>query len=391
MDNEKKVLVVYTGGTICTLLSEGAEGALRGISDGAMSALVSFYEASDSPFANAGRIDGSGKRFGILSENMTVDRWNGILRYLRGEVLPHLDRYCGIILAHGTDTLAYSAALLSWVLRGISVPVFLVSSNAPVAVPDPKTKALLPNPEANGNDNFRLAADCCFCGIPAGVYVPYREVRTEKKRPLLHLAAHLTQCRNYEDDFHSRDPLDLTGLSAEGASALFKSLPRWETKPAEALLLSRLGDTPLKDCVLKLDPYVGLDYGAFDLKKYRAVLHGSYHSGTACVEYSKEQPILSTHSVLYLMARCAGEGVALYFAPAKRSRVEGVYESVPYFGNLEAEGQRAVFCYGMTQELLYAKLLCLYSSDLPKDEGSIAAYLADHGGESVEQGEVTFR
>ena len=71
----KKVLLILVGGTICTSLNE--EGNLS-VSDKAGALLVENYKHSDSPYVNDVIIESTGNLY-ILSENMTVDKWNTII------------------------------------------------------------------------------------------------------------------------------------------------------------------------------------------------------------------------------------------------------------------------------------------------------------------------
>ena len=48
----------------------------------------------------------------ILSENMTANAWGDLLKIFRDEVI--FDDYKGIIVLHGTDTLAYTSAFFDF-------------------------------------------------------------------------------------------------------------------------------------------------------------------------------------------------------------------------------------------------------------------------------------
>jgi glutamyl-tRNA(Gln) amidotransferase subunit D len=64
--------------------------------------------------------------FNILSENMTPEIWSKIAEAIgRRTIEGGLD---GVIVAHGTDTMHYTAAALSFALRGLPIPVVLVGS-----------------------------------------------------------------------------------------------------------------------------------------------------------------------------------------------------------------------------------------------------------------------
>jgi L-asparaginase len=69
----------------------------------------------------------------IDSANMTPDYW----QRLRTAVVEAVDEGCdGVLILHGTDTLAYSAAAMSFQLLGLPAPVVFTGSMLPAGVPD---------------------------------------------------------------------------------------------------------------------------------------------------------------------------------------------------------------------------------------------------------------
>ncbi|TXT55508.1 MAG: Glutamyl-tRNA(Gln) amidotransferase subunit D [Promethearchaeota archaeon] len=63
--------------------------------------------------------------FKMLSENMKPDVWQTLAKKV--ETLAHSGKE-GIIIAHGTDTMGYTSAALSFMLQNLSIPVVLVGS-----------------------------------------------------------------------------------------------------------------------------------------------------------------------------------------------------------------------------------------------------------------------
>ncbi|MFQ6135978.1 MAG: Glu-tRNA(Gln) amidotransferase subunit GatD [Candidatus Hydrothermarchaeales archaeon] len=63
--------------------------------------------------------------FNILSENMAPRYWIEIARECAKELNSGAD---GVVIAHGTDTMAYTAAALSFILKDLCKPVVLVGS-----------------------------------------------------------------------------------------------------------------------------------------------------------------------------------------------------------------------------------------------------------------------
>lgn len=63
--------------------------------------------------------------FNILSENMTPEHWSRIATRVAEAVR---EGYKGVVIAHGTDTMHYTASALSFALEGLPIPVVLVGS-----------------------------------------------------------------------------------------------------------------------------------------------------------------------------------------------------------------------------------------------------------------------
>ena len=62
------------------------------------------------------------------SSRMSVSEWNGIASVIAG----HYEEYAGFVILHGTDTMAYTASALSFMLKGLSKPVILTGSQIPL-------------------------------------------------------------------------------------------------------------------------------------------------------------------------------------------------------------------------------------------------------------------
>ena len=344
-----RILLVLCGGTICTAAGEKAGLQVLSIRERPDAELIRNYKSSGSRFAKSAAFTTS-ENFGILSENMTIAKWNLLIDYFRS-VWDSLPDYDGIVVAHGTDTLAYSAALFAQLFSGISVPVFFVSSNM-----------ALDTDGANGNDNFRLAADCICMGVKPGVYVPYRNISDGKM--LLHLASRITQCRSYEEDFHSMGAVYIPDIDQIDLAAC-DSLSDAETENA-ANPVTLAGGWRLTNAVLKIDPYVGLDYRAYRYSLFKAVLHGTYHSGTACAERTDSSPDYGSASVLSMLDVCLADpyGPEVVISPSRIDPDTRIYETAEIMYHHAAGSRKPIFLYGFTDETVYAKLLLYYSASL---------------------------
>lgn len=66
--------------------------------------------------------------FSIDSTNITPAHWSATTRALRD----NYDAYDGFVISHGTDTMAYTAAALSYMVRGAKKPIMLTGAQKPI-------------------------------------------------------------------------------------------------------------------------------------------------------------------------------------------------------------------------------------------------------------------
>jgi glutamyl-tRNA(Gln) amidotransferase subunit D len=112
-----KVAIISTGGTIASRV-DYRTGAVR-------PALTASDLYSVVPeLARVARIDAQ-ILFSIFSENMTSEHWSEIAKSVAKQIAEGVE---GIVIAHGTDTLGYTAAALSFALQNLPVPVIIVGS-----------------------------------------------------------------------------------------------------------------------------------------------------------------------------------------------------------------------------------------------------------------------
>lgn len=66
----------------------------------------------------------------IDSSDMDTEGWRRMVQVIS----EHYDRYTGFVILHGTDTMAFTASALSFMLEGINKPVILTGSQLPIGV-----------------------------------------------------------------------------------------------------------------------------------------------------------------------------------------------------------------------------------------------------------------
>lgn len=95
--------------------------------------------------------------FTLDSSNIQPEEWSTIASRI-DEVKDAVD---GIVLTHGTDTMAYTASALSYMLLGIKIPIVLTGSQLPLL-----------HPLSDGVDNLRCAFAMASSETP-GVFVAF--------------------------------------------------------------------------------------------------------------------------------------------------------------------------------------------------------------------------
>ena len=91
----------------------------------------------------------------IDSSDAKPEFWVSLARLIR----EHYDAYCGFVVLHGTDTMAYSASVLSFMLENLEKPVVFTGSQLPIGM-------LRTDGKENLIDAIELAADAGPDGRP---------------------------------------------------------------------------------------------------------------------------------------------------------------------------------------------------------------------------------
>lgn len=119
--NKASILLIYTGGTI-GMKADPVDGALRPFDFGEVLAEVPEL----SKFAV--RLDAFTFDPLIDSSDVEPSHWQSIASLIRDRY----DAYDGFVILHGTDTMAYTASALSFMLENLSKPVILTGSQLPI-------------------------------------------------------------------------------------------------------------------------------------------------------------------------------------------------------------------------------------------------------------------
>lgn len=256
--SQHSIFLLQTGGTIGSTITDGTIDVDSAKGD----ALIQTYlDTASRPV-----VFDVARPFTILSENALPGHWSQIIQALKAV---DFSAYQGIIVTHGSDTLPYTAAALSYFFATSPIPIVLVCADHPLG-----------HPESNALPNFSAAVDFILTSGLPGIFVVYQNSNADLQ---IHLGTRLLEADWIHDHFQSfghRPFMKIDGhcLSHGGA----------ELTPSAAQLKNRKlhtnwGPVPTFDReILALRAYPGLNYQYLDLQSQSpaAVLHALYHCGS---------------------------------------------------------------------------------------------------------------
>lgn len=170
-----KVLIINTGGTLSSVARQ--HGLTPGLTTDSMLKELHIV---------AGEAELSTLEFSSLdSANIFPEDWAELARLIS----ENRKRADGIVVIHGTDTLAYTSSMLSFMLQNIQIPVVITGSQLSIS-----------NPVADAMENLRCAIYMAQSRCP-GVFVAFnRKVmlgcRASKVRSLSFDAFDSINCEN---------------------------------------------------------------------------------------------------------------------------------------------------------------------------------------------------
>ncbi|QUM85384.1 MULTISPECIES: asparaginase [unclassified Moritella] len=120
---KKSIYIAYTGGTIGMQHSEHGYVPMEGFMTDCLARLPEFHreEMPDFTLHEYSPL--------IDSSNMSPSDWQQIAE----DIQSNYDDYDGFVILHGTDTMAYTASALSFMLEDLGKPVIVTGSQIPLA------------------------------------------------------------------------------------------------------------------------------------------------------------------------------------------------------------------------------------------------------------------
>ena len=146
MDYKKKILLLTTGGTIASVPGgEGLEPHRSDVMERELEQLRTYYDITVKDVMC------------LDSSNIRPEEWQTIAQ----SVFESRVGFDGIVVSHGTDTMAYTASAVTFMLPDIDLPVVFTGSQLPLA-----------DVLSDGPDNLRTAFAMAASGHP-GVFLAF--------------------------------------------------------------------------------------------------------------------------------------------------------------------------------------------------------------------------
>jgi L-asparaginase len=322
MEIKMKILVFHLGGTISCVEENGVlvpnadiKGEFRTIATQFND--VTFEHKNPKPF---------------LSEYLNGSRIGTIVKDVKKAIASK--KYDGIILTHGSDTVAYTASALAYALGNNCIPVVLVCSELPIS-----------DPASSGKINLCAAVALIVSGNAKGVFAVYKAGATDAT---VYRATRLLRHKAYEKELSCvGQPYGKVTFSAP-ANAIFHKNPSYsegvdELPPIEARFRKT---SPIMHILV----YPGMSRPKLSLG-CKAVILSSYHSGTVDTE---------SEELLRFARKCKRKNIPVF--------VDGIGEGKSYesMQKYEAFGFKRLPA-NTSPVAMYMKLWMLISGGLGTD------------------------
>lgn len=352
-----KICVIFTGGTIGSTLRDGYVNVNSKCSSELLNRYPHICFEEKHPVT-------------MLSENVSVEDLSKIIEAIREaiEVGRHLEDGCdtklygeqpydGIIVTHGTDTLCFTANVLSQVFANSPIPIALVSALLP-----------LEDPRSNGFANFHGAVEYISVAreskLPQNaprVLVPFKNGDEECR---IHDAAYLLEADEVTGYMHSfcdmyygamcENALVLNPHYQSPYAGLHEKSDSWEESSNkeenankgkcdnlerndswEECFNKYLSKGCISNEFLTIRSRALLNYKYFNFNfednKPKAILIELYHSGTLCT-------VGDECNALKFIEKCRQKDIIVIIGPVKRG--DNVYESMRELSGNHAADRR---------------------------------------------------
>lgn len=320
---DKKVLIIYTGGTIGMTKSKKGYIPIEGYLANALTTIEDMHR-NDAPLWDLVEMSPL-----LDSSDITVKEWNKIAEV----IYENYSSYDGFVVLHGTDTMAYTASALSFILDGLDKPVILTGSQIPLS-----------EIRSDGRDNLVTSLLIAAEGVVREVCLYFSGKLLRGNR-----ATKMSADRLVAFDTPNYPHLAEVGIS------ISYNRPAHRKPSGKGLVMRPFSDVPIG--VLKVFP--GIQFGLFEsimTDKLSGIVLETFGAGNIPSSGGELIPIIrrafESGTVVAVCSQCPSGTVTL-----------GAYET-----SSQLKGAGAVSGYDMTCEAAVTKLYHLFSLGISKEE-----------------------
>jgi glutamyl-tRNA(Gln) amidotransferase subunit D len=342
------VSILSTGGTIASRVDYTTGGVYA--SSTAADLLESMPELARFASIRAAAV------MNVMSEDMTPARWVEVAQAVAKELNSGAD---GVVVTHGTDTMAYSTAALSFLLKGLGKPVVFTGAQR--------------STDRGSADSFlNLACSVAFAKSEcAGVYLVMHGSMADEYC-LAHRGTKVRKMHTTRRDaFQSINASPAARIYADGrVEPLAADLPRRSASKVTV-------EPKLEERVAMVKMYPGIDPGIFDYHLKNGI-KGIVIEGTALGHVPTR---LKTGSVIPKLEAMSASGVLVAMTT---QCLFGRVNPHVYSNLREVSSRGVVYCEDMLPETAYAKMMWVLGKAKSLEEAK-AMMVEDVAGEITDR------
>jgi len=334
-----KIALIATGGTIASRVDYKLGGVQPMLSPEEI-----FFNAPE--IARIASFEKISRPFTIWSENMAPQQWAAIAEQTAKELNDGAD---GVIITHGTDTLHYTAAALSFMLKNLDRPVALVGAQRS---PD--------RGSFDGSMNLACAAQYIVNSQAAEVAIVMHATSNDDYCHAIRGTKARKMHSSRRDAFRPINDKPLAKIWPDGRFEKIQAARPASSKETRGKVEAD-GRFEAKTTIIKAFPHTTqeiLDY--LIEKKYRGIVvesTGLGHAPTFTID--------KKHSWLPSLKQAADQGIVVAFAP---QTIYGRLSPFVYDAGRMLKKLGVVHCQDMLAETAYVKLGCLLGRTRDQEE-----------------------